>query len=137
MADVSSLRQQLQRRAARAQVLAANEMRTAYRRAAPHGKGPGAGATLASVDVVNFTTGAQRLTCTAVATTPQAKYTDEGTKPHTIRAKNKQALRFRYRGRIVIVKSVQHPGNKATHWFSSLGKREWGPQLQRAFRNLG
>lgn len=137
MADVSSLRQQMQTRARRAQALAANDMRTSYRRAAPVGKGPEAGATLASVDVVNFSTSPTRLTCTAVATTPQAKFTDEGTRPHTIRARNKKALRFRYKGRIVVAKSVNHPGNKGTGWFSKLGAREWSGALQRAYQRLG
>lgn len=137
MADFSPLRRQVQTRAARAQVMAAATMKTKYRAAAPYGKGPEAGATQASVDVINFTGSTAQLACTAVATTPQAKYTDEGTEPHVIRARNKKALRFRYRGRIVVVKLVNHPGNKGTGWFSKLGARDWPAALQQSFRSLG
>lgn len=38
---------------------------------------------------------------------------NDGTRPHKITAKNAQALRFRWNGKTVIVKSVQHPGTKA------------------------
>ena len=36
-----------------------------------------------------------------------------GTRPHTIRPRNKQALRFRIGGRVVFAKVVHHPGTKA------------------------
>lgn len=35
-----------------------------------------------------------------------------GTKPHTIKAKNKKALRFSSLGKFIYAKSVQHPGYK-------------------------
>lgn len=133
MADVSSLRQKVQTRAARAQVLAAADMKTAYRAASPYKSGD----TQESVDVVNFVVGRDRLTCVAHATTPQARWTDEGTRPHTIRPRHKKVLRFKYKGRLVYARQVNHPGTKATRWFSSLGAREWGPALERAFRRLG
>lgn len=133
MADVSSLRQQVQTRAARAQVNAAADMHTRYRSAAPYKSGD----TFRSIDIVNFTVGRFQLVCTAVATTPQAKWTDEGTEPHVIRARNKKALRFRYRGRIVYAKVVHHPGSRGTRWFSRLGRREWSGSLQRAYQRLG
>lgn len=133
MADASALREKVRTRAARAQILASVDMKTAYRRAAPYASGD----TQESIDIINVVAGGDRLTCTAVATTPQAKWTDEGTKPHTIRPRTKKALRFRYKGRIVFAKVVNHPGNDGTGWFSKLGKREWGPTLQRAFGRLG
>lgn len=133
MADATALRRTVASRAQRAQVLAAVDMKTAYRRASPYEKGD----TQRSVDVINFTIGPAQLTCTAVATTPQAKFTDEGTEPHVIRPRTKKVLRFRYRGRIVFAKVVNHPGNRGTHWFSELGRREWGPSLQRAYQRLG
>jgi hypothetical protein len=38
---------------------------------------------------------------------------EDGSGPHVIRARKKKALRFKYGGRTVIVKSVKHPGTKA------------------------
>lgn len=35
----------------------------------------------------------------------------DGSSPHVIRARRKKALRFKYAGRTVIVKSVRHPGS--------------------------
>lgn len=35
----------------------------------------------------------------------------DGSGPHVIRARKKKALRFKYGGRVVIVKSVKHPGS--------------------------
>lgn len=133
MADATGLRQKITTRAGQAQVLAAADMRTRYRRAAPHKSGD----TQESVDVINFSATPTELRFTAVATTPQAKWTDEGTQPHVIRPRNKKALRFRYRGRIVFAKVVHHPGNKATRWFRNTGPREWNGALQRAYQRLG
>lgn len=133
MADVSALRQQIQTRSARAHVIASGRMKTRYRQAAPYKSGD----TQESVDVVNFSATSRELACTAVATTPQAEWTDKGTDPHEIRPNAKKALRFRYRGRIVFAKVVNHPGNKGTGWFSKLGARDWPGELQQAFRSLG
>ncbi len=132
MADATGLRQTVTTRARQAQVLAAADMRTRYRRAAPYQTGD----TQDSVDIINFRTGGTELRCTAVATTPQAKFTDEGTRPHIIRPRNKKALRFRVGGRIVFATVVHHPGNKATRWFRNTGPREWHGALERAFRRV-
>lgn len=35
---------------------------------------------------------------------------EDGSRPHVIKARKKKALRFKYQGRTVIVKSVKHPG---------------------------
>ena len=132
MADVTGLRTKVTTRARQAQAIAAAGMRTHYRRAAPHKTG----ATQDSVDVIDFRTTGTQLRCTAVATTPQARYTDEGTKPHVIRPRRAKALRFRYRGRIVYARKVNHPGNKGTRWFRNTGPRHWHTELQRAFARL-
>lgn len=133
MADLTSLRQKVTTRARQAHVIAAAEMKTKYRAAAPYKSGD----TQASVDVINFTAGTAQLGATAVATTPQAKWTDEGTEAHTIRPRNKKLLRFRVGGRIVFAKVVHHPGNEGTRWFSNTGPREWSGALQRAYQRLG
>lgn len=41
-----------------------------------------------------------------------ALYHHEGTRPHIIRPRYKQALAFQYRGRTVFAKVVHHPGTK-------------------------
>jgi hypothetical protein len=47
-----------------------------------------------------------------------ARMVHEGTRPHIIRPKRKQALRFfwKKKGVTVIAKSVRHPGTKARPW---------------------
>ena len=132
MADATSLRTKVTTRARQAQVIAAADMRTRYRRAAPYRTG----ATQDSVDIINFQTSSSELRCTAVATTPQAAWTDQGTRPRIIRPRRAKALRFRARGRTVYATRVQHPGNKGTRWFSNTGPREWHGALERAFARL-
>lgn len=48
---------------------------------------------------------------------PQANFTDEGTGPHVILPRRRKALAFRSGGRIIVVRRVNHPGNKGTKWF--------------------
>lgn len=50
------------------------------------------------------------------ASAPYAKFVHEGTRPHIIRAKRAQALRFYWpvAGRVVFFKSVNHPGTGKT-----------------------
>lgn len=64
----------------------------------------------------------------AEATTPQARWTDEGTRPHTIRPRARRALRFNVGGRVVYARVVHHPGStRHVGWFSQTVK-EW-PRL--------
>lgn len=42
-----------------------------------------------------------------------APYVNDGTRPHIIRPRTKQALRFRVGGRTVFAKVVHHPGTRA------------------------
>lgn len=42
-----------------------------------------------------------------------APFVELGTRPHVIRARNAQALKFRWHGRTIYVKSVHHPGTAA------------------------
>ncbi len=44
---------------------------------------------------------------------PVVTYIEYGTKPHIIRPKFKQALKFQVKGETVITKEVHHPGTKA------------------------
>lgn len=53
-----------------------------------------------------------------------APFVNDGTRPHIIRPKNAQALRFRVGGRVVFAKVVRHPGTRAR------------PFLDRALREI-
>lgn len=53
-----------------------------------------------------------------------APYVNDGTRPHVIRPKNAQVLRFRAGGRTVFAKVVQHPGTRPN------------PFLDRALREV-
>ncbi|MFG2873289.1 HK97 gp10 family phage protein [Streptomyces sp. NPDC048338] len=41
-----------------------------------------------------------------------APYVNDGTRPHVIRPKTKQALRFKVGGRVVFARVVNHPGTR-------------------------
>lgn len=47
-----------------------------------------------------------------------ARMVHEGTSAHPIRARRKKALRFVAGGRVVIVKSVRHPGTRPNRWLT-------------------
>lgn len=52
-----------------------------------------------------------------------ALYVHEGTRPHVIRPRNAQALRFNVGGREVFAKRVDHPGTKARPFLRNAGIR--------------
>lgn len=47
----------------------------------------------------------------------------DGTTKHTIKARKKKALRFEMNGKIIIVRSVKHPGTKARPWLREAAER--------------
>lgn len=47
----------------------------------------------------------------------------EGSRPHVIRARNAEYLRFEWHGRIVFRKSVNHPGTRARPFLRNAAKR--------------
>ena len=53
-----------------------------------------------------------------------APYVNDGTRPHVIRPKTKQALRFMVGGRVVFARVVNHPGTRPN------------PFLDRALREV-
>lgn len=60
-----------------------------------------------------------------------AKFTDEGTRPHKI--VGRPLLAFQWRGKLVIVHSVNHPGTKGTRWWTKrANESSWRNFLQRA-----
>lgn len=61
---------------------------------------------------------ARGVTVTATVDTDYAVYVSEGTRPHVIAARNAQALRFTWNGRVVYFKSVNHPGTRPNPWWT-------------------
>lgn len=55
----------------------------------------------------------------AIADTPQANYTNDGTRPHVIRPRTAKALSFFWPklGKRVFFAKVNHPGFQGTGWF--------------------
>lgn len=71
------------------------------------------------------------------ASTPYARFVEEGTKPHPIEARRKSALRFVQAGTLRFAKRVQHPGTKPTHFMAKaqeLGERELLRMLEEAVK---
>jgi hypothetical protein len=66
----------------------------------------------------------------AVIDVTYAEFVTMGTRPHIIKARNKQALAFNWpkAGGTVIVKSVMHPGTQANEFFQRIVDR-WGTYL--------
>ncbi len=112
-ADVTSLRRTLQRRAQQAAVIGGATLKTDVRRAAPYKTGE----TQQKTDVRNFRSTDAGAAFTIISDTPQARWTNDGTRPHTIRPRRAKALRFVVGGRVVFARVVHHPGNKGTRWF--------------------
>lgn len=63
-----------------------------------------------------------------------ASFLEEGTPAHTIRARGR-ALRFSVGGETIYRRSVNHPGTKATHFFS-LATTLAGQQMEAEFEQL-
>ncbi len=63
--------------------------------------------------------------------TPQAAFTNDGTRAHTIEATNAKVLRFNVGGVTVYARSVEHPGYAGTGWFSpeSINEQAWAVAL--------
>lgn len=137
MADVSGTRELVRRHAARIAAAAADTIRDDLADRASTGRGFGvSGDTARSVSVRQRSSG-DVIGYRAEATTPQATFREEGTRPHTIRARNAPVLRFFWPkvGRVVFFKQVNHPGNRPMPWFGPAVRR-WSQALADAARNL-
>lgn len=62
-----------------------------------------------------------------------ASAVNDGARPHQIRPKNGQVLRFTVGGRVVYARVVNHPGNKGSH-FLDRALREVAAQRGYTFR---
>jgi hypothetical protein len=106
----------------------AGDLSSQLRRASP----VDTGATRASIQGRAFVSGSQARVVLE-ATTPQAAWTDQGTRPHVIRPVRARALVFFWPvvGRVVRFAKVNHPGFKGTRWFTNVvaGWPETGQRL--------
>lgn len=57
---------------------------------------------------------------TAANSTIQSATTDRGARPHEIRPRRAQVLRFVADGQVVYARVVHHPGNRGSGWFRSV-----------------
>lgn len=134
MADATGLRARVRERAREIGGDAADQVRQALVGAAPRGE---TGETARSVRVDELPEFGNRLAWRAVAPTPQAEWTDKGTRPHPISPipnRPNAHLRFVIPGVGVIFtkKTVHHPGTTGTGWFTDTVRDEWAPALRRA-----
>lgn len=78
----------------------------------------------ASIRIESRRTFAFRSVFTVGSDVEYAGFVNDGTRPHIIRPRNAQALRFRVGGRVVFARVVHHPGTRAR------------PFLDRALREV-
>lgn len=118
------LERAVRERAARAAATAAVQMEVNLKRNfQPHRKsGDTQAATSVRLESLTETT----ITYVARADTPQARFTNDGTRPHVIAARNAKTLRFQWpdgpaslRGRdgFYHFTSVNHPGYRGSGWW--------------------
>jgi hypothetical protein len=80
------------------------------------------GAMVRATKVTSRRLDARRWRVTAENPLVQAATTDRGARPHIIEAKGK-ALRWSSGGTVIFARRVNHPGNRASHWFSDVMSR--------------
>jgi hypothetical protein len=122
MGSFDPVRRQLRTQIGRAIVEARSEMIRITQRAAPVDRGELRESITATQPVTT-----DRMSSFDLRTGDliQAHTTESGARPHVIRARRAKALAFRPRGsgRVVIVKSVNHPGNPPRPWFAPSARR--------------
>jgi HK97 gp10 family phage protein len=79
----------------------------------------------------------RNLTVDVVADTPYARFVEDGTRAHEIRARNARTLKFRGRdGRWVFRRRVQHPGTKPYLYLKGALARLFPQVRERSERGL-
>lgn len=130
--DVEPLRRQLRRQLNQFADLAADEMTRQVEQAAPVDKGELArSVTHDSPKVSDNRTEITVRTGDLV----QAETTEHGARPHVIRPRTKQALKFQIGGKTVIVRKVNHPGNPPMPWFYPTLEK-WPQVAERVWRRV-
>lgn len=138
MADASETRRKLRSHAGRIASRAARNVERELVREASVGSGFGvSGETAQSIRVRATVRSPTLIRHRAEATAPQAEFRERGTRPHEIRPRRAQALRFFWPrvGRVVMFAKVNHPGNPPMPWFGPIVKR-WPRALREAARGV-
>lgn len=118
MADTSSLVRKVETRAGFiAQRLGLDVGDALRASAAPHKK---SGELQAAIKVTHARLSPTRWRIHAKAEVIQAATLEHGARPHVIEPRNKKALSFTSGGTKYVVRRVNHPGNRPTHWFSEV-----------------
>lgn len=118
MADASELRRKIATRGGFvSRRLAIDLDRDLHEAAMPHRV---TGEMISSIRVTESRTSPTSWRITADVPVIQAATTDRGARPHVIRPRRAQALRFVAGGRVVFARVVNHPGNPPSRWFSKV-----------------
>ena len=88
----------------------------------------------ASIRIEGRRTLALRTVYTVGSDVEYAAMVNDGTRPHVIRSRTKQVLRFQVGGRVVFARVVNHPGTKARP-FLDRALREVAAQRGYSFRS--
>lgn len=132
-ADASQLRYALQRWQRLVFDDAAHELLTGPETVVP----VATGATVAAGNVGDVSESQGFVSGVLAFPTPQALFTNDGTRPHRIEGNPLLSFYWPKIGRRVTVRYVNHPGNKATHWFDEAMKdQRWGDLLERAMGRM-
>ena len=91
------------------------------------------GETLQSGEVVGFVESQTSVSAVLSWPTPQAKWSNDGTRPHRIEGNPLLSFYWPAAGRRVVVRSVNHPGNRPGRWVeNSVTDQRWAEALDRA-----
>lgn len=90
------------------------------------------GALRRGITIGNPRVEGSRAVVTARAAAPQSEWTDKGTTPHRIVPRSARVLRFTTGGTVVFARSVNHPGNRGTHWWHPVLETAWTAGLNMA-----
>lgn len=126
MASLDTLRRRVEQDSAERVKRAAAKMTADLKRGAPVDTGTTQRET--GVEVTSATR--NRITAVAEIRTDYAEVVVYATRPHVIKAKNAQALRFNWpkAGGVVYFKQVHHPGTPGNPWFFDIVNK-WGEYL--------
>lgn len=138
MADASGTKRALQARAQRISRTATNDITRQLRRKAQVGAGFGKSGATAQGIQSRQTAGSPTYRHQVESTTPQGEWREKGTRAHTIRPRQANALAFYWPkvGRVVVRAHVNHPGNDPMPWFEPTVK-EWPRALRNAASRIG
>lgn len=136
-ADVTALRDSVERWANAAAGQALDTLAQTVRDKAPYGAGENerGGPHLVDTLETTITSEGEQWAGEIAFTADHASFVDEGTSPHVI--EGNPLLAFEWEGQTVIVHSVQHPGTQANPFFSEgVTDDTWAEALEQALDSI-